>query len=191
MNAYHEQITELFDEYYRDKTTVKRRIAQADALIEEFIDKHGKRPPASVCSRLATYILLDTLTDSHPDKMTREEYPIMSYGQTGRHFEKHVLMDEIEYDEELVRGYVKSSGLYGRKLKNAILDKESKELALLDWDIILGDILSDREAIIVKELFIHNSTQAEVAKELRISQPRVAVIATNSLDKLRDYLINN
>src|SRR5690625_7803514 len=85
----HEDIWMLFDAYYDDKKAgdsipLNKRIESADAIVEHYVEINGKRPPASVLSRLATYILLDTLSDSHPDKMAREEYPIMSYGQTGR-----------------------------------------------------------------------------------------------------------
>ena len=56
MNAYHERITELFDEYYAapkdDKPTPNERIRAADELIEAYIGKHGERPPKSILSRL-------------------------------------------------------------------------------------------------------------------------------------------
>src|SRR5690625_4758022 len=109
---YHDRITELFDEYYAAesdaKPTPNKRIDDANALIEQYVEATGNRPPSSVLSRLATYILLDTLTDSHPDKMSREEYPIMSYGQTGRYFERNTTLKDVEYPQEDVIGTVRS-----------------------------------------------------------------------------------
>src|SRR5690625_2850764 len=91
----HDDITALFDAYYDakkadDSIPPNKRIESADNIVEHYVEANGKRPPNSVLSRLATYILLDILSDSHPDKMTRDEYPIMSYGQTGRYFERNV-----------------------------------------------------------------------------------------------------
>src|SRR5690554_7692851 len=82
----HDDITALFDAYYDakkagDSIPPNKRIESADAIVEHYVEINGKRAPARVCSRLATYILLDTLTDSHPDKMTRGEYAIMSDNQ--------------------------------------------------------------------------------------------------------------
>ena len=54
--SYHDKITGLFDEYYSAdkgaKPAQNKRIESADALIEDYIEQHGKRPPASVLSRL-------------------------------------------------------------------------------------------------------------------------------------------
>lgn len=56
MNAYHERITDLFDEYYAapkdDKPTPNKRIEAADAIVEHYVEINRKRPPASVLSRL-------------------------------------------------------------------------------------------------------------------------------------------
>ena len=45
MNAYHERITELFDEYYAapkdGKPTPAERIKAANDLIEDYIEKYG------------------------------------------------------------------------------------------------------------------------------------------------------
>ena len=56
MNAYHERITELFNEYYAapkdDKPTPAERIKAADEIIEAYIGKYGERPSKSILSRL-------------------------------------------------------------------------------------------------------------------------------------------
>lgn len=187
MNAYHERITDLFDEYYAapkdGKPAPAERIKAADEIIEDYIEKYGERPSKSILSRLATYILLDTLTDSHPDKMSRDEYPIMSYGQTGRYFERNKYVANIEYAEADVRGYH-----VGGERRQAIINARTNEAEAMDWRIFIGELLTDREAYIIERIFVDNATQTEVAAELGVSQPRVAKIMAGAFDKLRENI---
>lgn len=182
---YHDKITDLFDEYYSAekgaKPTPNKRIESADSLIEDYIEQHGKRPPASVLSRLATYVLLDTLTDSHPDKMSREEYPIMSYGQTGRYFARNGGLKDEPYDHSEVIGY--SPGL--DDARDAILNPETSEQRARDWRLFIRELLTEREALIIERTYEDGATQAEIAEELGISSRWVREIHSNILDKLR------
>lgn len=57
------------------------RCARVDVLCEAHYAQVGRMPDGNVLERLASLILFDELTDTHPDKMTREEYPIMSDSQ--------------------------------------------------------------------------------------------------------------
>src|SRR5690625_1844629 len=161
---YHDKITELFDEYYSAEKGAKpapnKRIENADALIEDYNEQHGKRPPASVLSRLATYVLLDTLTDSHPDKMSREEYPIMSYGQTGRHFERNLPMYDLQFEKDDVRGYVKGIDHNGDIVRNAILDGDTGGQKATHWRLFLQEILSEREAFIIEQSYGEGATHS-------------------------------
>jgi len=66
------------------------RFAVIERLIDDYIAKSGKRPEPEQLDRLATLCLYEEITDSYPDKMTRDEFPIMSDTQyarktTGRH----------------------------------------------------------------------------------------------------------
>src|SRR5690625_5648678 len=107
----HDDITALFDVYYDAKKAdvqaesipPNKRIESADAIVEQYVEINGKRPPASVLSRLATYILLDTLSDSHPDKMSRDEYPIASYAQVGRYYKRN--LSRTNFDKPVSREY--------------------------------------------------------------------------------------
>ena len=186
---YHDKITDLFDEYYSVEKGAKpapnKRIESADSLIEEYIEQHGKRPPASVLSRLATYVLLDTLTDSHPDKMSREEYPIMSYGQTGRHFARNGRLKDEPYDHSEVIGY--SPGLDDDR--DAILSPETSEQRARDWRLFIRELLTEREALIIERTYEDGATQAEIAEELGISSRWVREIHSNILDKLRGIFV--
>lgn len=80
-NDMHAHIDELFSEYRQRKTSRRERLEASDSLIESYVEYTGERPDSTALERLGTLILLDELTDPHPDKMTREEYPIMSDSQ--------------------------------------------------------------------------------------------------------------
>jgi hypothetical protein len=54
------------------------RMKKIDSLIESYIAATGQRPDSVQLDRLATLCLREELTDRHPDKMSREEFPIMS-----------------------------------------------------------------------------------------------------------------
>lgn len=168
---YHDKVTNLFDEYYREgdgeKPSPSLRIERSNSIIEEYIDKHDKTPPSAILSRLATYVLLDTLSDSHPDKMSLEEYPIMSYGQLERH---------------LSRVYYKRSedieNVFGR------LDIYN------EWVTDVEYTLSLRDSYIIRRIFNDESTQSEVAVDLGISRARVGVLAAKSIKILREVEVN-
>lgn len=70
------------------------RFAAIERLTEDYISATGKRPEPAQLDRLATLCLYEEMTDSHPDKMSREEFPIMSEEQymrrtEGRHVRRH------------------------------------------------------------------------------------------------------
>lgn len=52
-----------------------------EVLTDEYIRQTGEAPDGVQLGLLANWILFDDLTNSHPDKVTREEYPIMNKGQ--------------------------------------------------------------------------------------------------------------
>lgn len=83
MNSYtnqdaHNDITEQFKLFKRDKTDRSTRINFADQLVERYFSINDKIPPTNVLNRLATLILQDELADKYPDKMTKNEYPLLS-----------------------------------------------------------------------------------------------------------------
>ncbi|WP_434750236.1 hypothetical protein [Paenibacillus amylolyticus] len=79
--AFHEVITELSEANIEDRG---ERMAAVEALTDSYIDANGERPDVDALERLTNLILREELTDMHPDKMTREEYPIMSLHQEDR-----------------------------------------------------------------------------------------------------------
>lgn len=82
----HDEITEAFREFRNSRTDRKQRMAFAGELTERYFAKHGKMPDGAVLDRLGTLILQDELADTHPDKMTREEYPLLSDSQADERY---------------------------------------------------------------------------------------------------------
>lgn len=80
-SAFSEAVSALIAEKITDRTERMRRIAE---LTDEYVAATGERPDVSVLERLANAVLHEELTDKSPDKMTREEYPIMSDIQLAR-----------------------------------------------------------------------------------------------------------
>lgn len=202
MNEYHERITELFNEYYAapkdGKPAPTERIKAADELIEDYIEKYGERPSKSILSRLATYILLDTLTDPHPDKMSRDEYPIMSKGQRKRRKEipsKNVYYRREDFggfrtvyeksDEDAV-GYVKRYPVY-----NVLNDEDSEgQDAEIDVLALLESAgLTDRQREAIELIFFEDLTQEQASKRMGVSDRAVRYFLSDGLAKIRRKFI--
>lgn len=74
----HNDITEQFTQFKRTQTDRASRIDFSNRLTERYLAINDKIPPVAVLDRLATLILQDELADKHADKMTRNEYPLLS-----------------------------------------------------------------------------------------------------------------
>ena len=99
MNATHATFIEAVDDLIAENIEDRgERIAAVYALTEAYIDSVGKRPDVAQLDRLSDYILREEITDSHPDKMTINEYPIMSAIQEDRRRDR-------EYSLTLADGY--------------------------------------------------------------------------------------
>ncbi|QHZ49922.1 hypothetical protein [Paenibacillus larvae] len=79
--AFNEAVTDLINHKITDRS---ERIKAVEALTDAYIDSIGQTPDSAQLERLADYILAEELTDMHPDKMTREEYPFFSSWQFQR-----------------------------------------------------------------------------------------------------------
>ena len=78
-SAFKRYVDELFARAKRgDLADRAERMQLIDELIESYIAATGQRPDSVQLDRLATLCLREELTDRHPDKMSREEFPIMS-----------------------------------------------------------------------------------------------------------------
>lgn len=75
---FHDAVTDLIAQDIADRT---ERMAAVNALTDAYFDSVDKQPDAAELERLTDYILREELTDRHPDKVTRDEYPFFSAWQ--------------------------------------------------------------------------------------------------------------
>lgn len=72
------------------------RMQAIDALIAAYVDGTGERPDDVEIARLTDAILHEELTDRHPDKITRNEYPFMSDWQLDLRRDREYSVDLAE-----------------------------------------------------------------------------------------------
>ncbi|WP_303984523.1 hypothetical protein [Niallia circulans] len=77
----YEDITDIYERTKAGELVRSRRIVEIDKLTEDYFSKVGEKPDSTALERMANLLLYEDLTNSHPDKMAREEYPIMSESQ--------------------------------------------------------------------------------------------------------------
>lgn len=81
-NDYKSDLRRHIDALFADKvSTRQQRVDAVQRLTDAYIEHAGERPDVIQLDRLATLILREELTDSHPDKMSRNEYPLLSSTQ--------------------------------------------------------------------------------------------------------------
>lgn len=204
----HDYTSALIDEAYNENTTHSQRVEQADKLCEAHYEQVGSYPSESVLSRLAWYIVFDEMTDSHPDKMSREEYPMLSRGQMERRDEKTTLLDDLQYGDlrglgkrkvnssmvtddgenaDDSRPFVNSIRLIGQRRTEA--DDVNDRLSFAE--MIDGANLTVRERHVIVEMFANDRNQFEVAADMDVSQARISQLLNRALDKIRDSLGGN
>jgi hypothetical protein len=77
----HEDITKLQTATKRGELPREVRIVKINTLIEEYFGKTGETPDGITLDRMSDLILDEELRDTHPDKVTRTEYPFFSETQ--------------------------------------------------------------------------------------------------------------
>ncbi|GAA0840543.1 hypothetical protein GCM10008915_36280 [Bifidobacterium pullorum subsp. gallinarum] len=97
---FNEDTTALIATNIADRT---QRMAAVQALIDRYVEANGEVPDRAQLERLTDYILRDELTDRHPDKITRTEYPFMSAWQL-----------ELRHDRETSLKIAEEVGTDGR-----------------------------------------------------------------------------
>lgn len=82
-----------------DSQAISNRDVRAEEiklLTDAYVEAVGERPEPKQLERLADLLLYEELGDTHPDKMAREEYPIMSDHQLARRHSGEVSMKVAE-----------------------------------------------------------------------------------------------
>ena len=189
----HDYVSALIDGAYSRKnagnpTMPSERVILAEAICESYYTQVGQQPPSAVLSRLAWYLVFDEMTDSHPDKMTREELPIMSGGQTARYFEKAKIKPAVEAREDALvgrhkRAFVTDDGANWVTSSPLVIPSDG-ELDAAEWRAFLESILSAREYAIVQRYYGDGATQGEIAAEMGVSRQRVGVVMRSAFDKI-------
>ena len=190
----HDYVSALIDGAYKRKnagnpTTPSERVNSAQSICESYYEQVGQQPPSAVLSRLAWYLVFDEMTDSHPDKMTREEIPVMSGGQTARYFEKAKIKSAVEAREDALvgrhkRAFVTDDGA-NMVANSPMVIPSDGELDAAEWRAFLESILSEREYAIVQRYYGDGATQGEIAAEMGVSRQRVGVVMNGAHRKIR------
>ncbi|PFP30242.1 hypothetical protein COJ96_05890 [Bacillus sp. AFS073361] len=77
----HESITELQQAIKRGEMPREVRLGKIEELAERYFAKTGEMPDAVTLERMSDLCLFEELSDTHPDKVTRTEYPFFSETQ--------------------------------------------------------------------------------------------------------------
>lgn len=112
------RINELWTATKRGDLPRQARFAAIEQLTEEYIEATDRRPDPAMLDRLATLCLYEEITDPHPDKMARDEYPIMSDTQEEERHDDEVSIKWAESVATDGRDYAKQTREYRRKLRN-------------------------------------------------------------------------
>lgn len=100
----HNDITEQFTLFKHTQTDRRSRIDFSNRLTERYLAVNDKIPPVAVLDRLATLILQDELADKHPDKMARNEFPLISETQLDLRHKQEVITDFNTDDDDNTGG---------------------------------------------------------------------------------------
>ncbi|MDI3412550.1 hypothetical protein QKW52_29225 [Bacillus sonorensis] len=117
----HEMITELQQRTKAGELDRIQRIEEITALSDAYFDAVGEHPDSIALERMANLVIYEEITNPHPDKMAREEYPIMSetqreerikseaseklaeeYGADGRNYKVPTRRKRSSYEEKFV-----------------------------------------------------------------------------------------
>ncbi|MEK0286546.1 hypothetical protein [Caldifermentibacillus hisashii] len=112
------KINELWTATKRGDLPRQSRFDAIEQLAEEYIEATDRRPDPAMLDRLATLCLYEEITDPHPDKMARDEYPIMSDTQEEERHDDEVSLKWAESVATDGRDYAKQTRKYRRKLRN-------------------------------------------------------------------------
>lgn len=198
----HEYTNELIAEAYRrltegNPTTPEERVRKTDELCETHYEQVGVYPDDSVLNRLAWYIIFDEMTDKHPDKITRDEYPVMSEWQELTRDQKTIKVEEITFNDRQFNGRKRTSyvGKNGNirnsspRLPNRYDPRIKRKETEIDVEEALNNSgLTERQRRAIEFIFFENLTQEGAAKKLGISRSTLREHVDEGLRKMREYL---
>lgn len=80
---------------YGEVPSVEERNEIVEILFDAYIEQTGKVPPGNQVQRLGNWILFETLTDSRPDKVSKEDYPVMTKRQLRTRHRREMATEHI------------------------------------------------------------------------------------------------
>lgn len=111
-------VDELWAQTKAGKLPREQRFKAIEDVTERYVLANGKTPETTQLDRLATLCLYEEVTDPHPDKMTRDEYPIMSDTQQEERHSDEVSETWAESIGTDGRDYRAQTREYRRKVRN-------------------------------------------------------------------------
>jgi len=103
--------------------TLEERNNIVETLCEWHYITYGKYPREDILAKLTDFVLAEELANKHPDKMTLNEYPIMSMYQAHRRKNKTILTGDEALLDYLDRSYNKQSDDTTGSLKRTYVKK--------------------------------------------------------------------
>lgn len=169
------------------------RIDHVNELTEAYFAQVGIMPKEAALERLSYIILFDELTDNHPDKVTREEYPIMSDDQDDRRKWRERVAEDMSLGDRRFFGrrkvsYTDDSG--SQQVRNSKMSGNTDVMEVADTGLDLLDAinkakLTKRQRQALWLVYGEEMTQEEAGFAMGISQRAVSFSIDSSLKKLR------
>ena len=168
-------------------------------VIELSYRHNGRKPSGSVLDRLGTYLILDHLTDSHPDKMSREETPVQSIWQEIYMENRTSLLEELFHDGRHGNGRRKSVFDDQNDVKQVsngrMPNVEDVEISNADMRIIVEELL-ERAKLTVRQrqaidlVYFEDMTQEKAAEVMGVGRATVETLLRRSLHYIRESVRN-
>src|SRR5690625_1710792 len=123
--------------------------------------------------------------------MSREEYPIMSYGQTGRYFARNGTIAPEPYMQESVMGSKTSAKEWGNDNSDALLFADDPMLLNVIESVDLYALLdnanlTDRQRQAIDLVYFEDLTQEQAAKVMGVRKHTVNEHLSIGLRNLRE-----
>lgn len=95
--AFEEEVTNILAIKTEDNLipSIEERRDIINTLIDAYIDQTGNIPSGNQVQRLANWFIVEDLTDPHPDKVSKEEFPILTKRQLRARHLREIPSDTI------------------------------------------------------------------------------------------------
>lgn len=167
-----------------DTEAIESLIEQHKKLIYSINSKYGKTEDGIQEGILGIYRAIDTFNESYGVKFATHAYKhIHKYIKNC--FDKERYKTTIHYGRKIKAGKIEYNGQTELLEEIAGASKEENlETKILIQDLV-KNICNDKEKILIKKIYYEGKTEAEIARELKISRQAVNQYKNHILQKLR------